>query len=311
MKQKLHHILDVIKEEAAANSKLAVYIGITNDPRQRFQQHRRTGKDYSRAYVLATTDNKHDISILEYDSICEVAKFLPRNRIVNKAAGGCSKMSDEENFLYVLFFDKGWSLSSSCYGNMTDTARMMLAGVGALAPRPNMDAFDLPKIDRYLNVRALMRMLGYRFRNEAKIEARTKEFKCDKCTVKYRSQKGLREHKLQVHEGIVKPRSDPCSQCGKTFKDFSKLRRHMKDVHNIDHKSEAMKDLEMEKAFKHNKKCPSCGKIQISRKALTEHINQVHRDPNNFPKCPHCSRFFLVKQNLNQHLWKCNKAPKL
>ena len=284
MNEKLQHILDEIRKETEANSRLAIYIGISNDPSQRFIQHRRTGKNYTRACVLAATDNRHEISVLEYDTICQVAKVLPRHRIVNIAPGGCDKMTEEDNFLYVLLFDNGWRNSSSSDVNFADKSRMLLAGVGALAPRPNMVHFNLPKIDRYLNVRALMRMLGYRFKNEVKIMARTKEFRCDKCPAIYRSQKGLREHKLEAHDGIVK-KSDPCAKCGKTFKDFSKLRRHMKEVHKIDHKSQAMKDLEREKAFKKSMKCPTCGKSQISRKALTEHINQMHRDPKNFPQC--------------------------
>jgi predicted RNA-binding Zn-ribbon protein involved in translation (DUF1610 family) len=154
------------------------------------------------------------------------------------------------------------------------------------AERPDLTSFNLTKIDKYINIRMLLRMLGYEFKNEVKIKARTAEYPCRQCDKIYRSERGLREHKKVVHEGVVRV-SDPCPYCGKTFAYFHKLKRHVS--------------------------CRVHGELITTAKelrpnSLKMHISQLHKNDGSLPKCPKCSKRFQNANKLAGYVKQCKKA---
>ena len=91
----------------------------------------------------------------------------------------------------------------------------------------------------------------------------------------------MKIHKYQKHSKKILP----CKICGKMFQDKTHLKKHL-----VSHSSLL--------PFQ----CCYCNLSYKRKKALSEHINNVHFDGKKLIKCEYCDAEFLTNSNLNRHI---------
>ena len=110
--------------------------------------------------------------------------------------------------------------------------------------------------------------------------SKERNFQCDKCPKKFKTNADVQNHIKRAHEHIYEPQH--CPTCGETFKFHSSLAKHQYDVHGIG-------ELKL---------CPHCG-----FKCLTATRLKKHMINHNVPtlKCSFCEKMFKENKNLEYH----------
>lgn len=112
-----------------------------------------------------------------------------------------------------------------------------------------------------------------------------KRFTCEKCHQKFTTMTGLKIHTKFKHEKPAK--NLECPECGRTFKDGSVLKAHIR-THLPDEEKFAFE-------------CGICGKKVVNKWSLKYHIDTIHEKiQKHF--CPICDRGFGNKSNLRSHV---------
>ena len=106
------------------------------------------------------------------------------------------------------------------------------------------------------------------------------QHQCEHCGQVLKSQKGLKEHFMAIHENI---REYQCDECGKNEVSKKRLQAHKKNVHGD------------KKYF-----CDQCGKGFPTSTRLKGHDDSVHKGLMT-SKCPYCKEI-LQKQSLKYHI---------
>ncbi len=164
---------------------------------------------------------------------------------------------------------------------------------------PNLDAIK-PEISMELHTCSECLKTFHKFKTYyAHLRAHKPEswtVSCDKCPLKFRTNRHLLMHCAKEHGDKVK-----CKLCDKSYTSDSNLREHMKNVH--EHLDPA--------TLKHP--CETCGKTFKSRHYLNSHL-KIHND-GPFKICPHCKKSFKGRyyyQHLKTHAdpstWKYSCA---
>lgn len=112
-----------------------------------------------------------------------------------------------------------------------------------------------------------------------------KIFSCQICDQKFSTKTGLKIHIKFKHERPAK--NNECPECGRTFKDSSVLKAHIRT------------HLPDEEKFAYE--CEICGKKVVNKWSLKYHIETIHeRIQKHF--CHLCDKGFGNKSNLRSHL---------
>ena len=119
-----------------------------------------------------------------------------------------------------------------------------------------------------------------------------KEFLCSLCDIKFKSNKKLKNHKLEVH-GIE------CIICKANFISEKALETHLIRKHNI--LPEGVKELI----------CNKCGKGFPTYEELTKHKTIKHKKTKRQYKCPSCQINFPTLKALIEHDIKKCKQEKI
>ena len=106
-----------------------------------------------------------------------------------------------------------------------------------------------------------------------------KDFQCDLCSKTFLASGGL-----LVHKRVCQERKHVCSECPKTFKRKSHLQRHQSG--HLGEKIYA---------------CTNCEKRFIHKYSLTQHMLEIHVNPNSH-KCEVCTKSFSKRNGLNVHM---------
>ncbi|XP_023292625.1 transcription factor grauzone-like isoform X5 [Lucilia cuprina] len=131
------------------------------------------------------------------------------------------------------------------------------------------------------------------------------KFECPECKKKFPTAKNLSLHENNSHnpQNIV-----ICDKCGKTFRDKCRLKLH----HRHDHLNEP-------KPEKIPQKCPFCNKWYSSKSSVQDHIRNMHTDNDIEHRCPTCGFVSTTAKALKKHILfnhdavrrhKCNLCEK-
>ncbi|XP_037824409.1 zinc finger protein 69 homolog [Lucilia sericata] len=114
---------------------------------------------------------------------------------------------------------------------------------------------------------------------------------------------------LSVHENTHNPQNIViCDKCGKTFRNKCRLKFH----HRHDHSNEP-------KPEKIPEQCPLCNKWYSSKGSVSEHIKNMHTDNDVEHRCPTCGFISTTAKALKKHILynhdvvrrhKCNLCEK-
>lgn len=108
---------------------------------------------------------------------------------------------------------------------------------------------------------------------------------CEQCGKTIHGIYALKQHLLQEHEGVKKPKW-PCDICNAQLYSHSSLKRH-KQVAHTDGSTVYV--------------CSECGKIAATETALRSHKKYVHQAPRKY-KCTICDKAFKVAVVLREHM---------
>lgn len=141
----------------------------------------------------------------------------------------------------------------------------------------------------------------------------TKEsVKCKTCDKMFTGIRKLRVH--QCLHGEIKKTEGLCVQCGKLV---NNLAQHIHNSHRKRKKCLTCGKLLSESVYLYHKnvlhknfknasvECPTCGKMQKSKKHFYQHRQTVH-EKHLFIQCPHCPRKFSYPNLLRKHLPSCS-----
>ena len=122
-------------------------------------------------------------------------------------------------------------------------------------------------------------------------------FECEYCPLKYATSMALSAHRSRKHNvnkagDFVPKKMFPCPQCGNLLTSNTKLKAHIRVVHNN------------EKAFK----CGYCDKTFASRSNMQVHEGSAHTGILPY-KCAECDKSFPRKNQLEAHLEKTHVNP--
>ena len=109
-------------------------------------------------------------------------------------------------------------------------------------------------------------------------------FSCKDCHVKCLTRYELMMHRKLVHAGVMY--GERCSQCSKSFKTLTELKRHTISDHS-------------NRAFP----CPQCPHKSKTKDKLDRHMLSHSVTRESF-QCLHCQKKFVFKNSLKKHLEK-------
>lgn len=123
-------------------------------------------------------------------------------------------------------------------------------------------------------------------------------FKCNICSMNFRTKRHLREHKAS-HLTI---KEYPCDKCGKNFDKSSKVVAHKRKAHsNVEAESFTAINSKSEPNQKATMNCYLCDKTFVTQANLNQHIQNHSLYPDSF-ECDICGSKIKKKKDLLDHM---------
>ena len=115
----------------------------------------------------------------------------------------------------------------------------------------------------------------------AESHIKERNFHCDKCPKRFKTDRTLQKHIRKMHEGIFVPQT--CTTCGAVFRAKITLVKHEYEAHSIG-------ELKL---------CTLCGFSCVTDAKLHRHMKTYHEDPK--LQCSYCPKIFRWPKELLRH----------